>query len=236
MNTGEHNHLNVIRTGFYSSIILTVITLITFGAAMTAIPPSGPYCPGNCMEYPFIDSLAYYPRDYYWMYIAIFQIVTFLIFTISIYFIAPPEKKIFSFIGIAFSMTASTILLADYFIQFAVVPISFMKGEIGGIALISQYNGHGIFIALEELGFFVMSLSLLFISPAFSRRIRLERAIHWILRLPVALTILTFIFYSFKYGTDRSYRFEVVAITINWLTLIVIGILVGIFFHRKHKQ
>lgn len=235
MKTGEYHQLNVIRTGFYSSIILAVITLITFGAAMTAIPPSGPYCPGNCMEYPFSNSLTYYPRDYYWMYIAIFQIVTFLIFTISVHFITPPEKRIYSFIGISFSMIASTVLRVDYFIQFAVVPISFMKRETDGIALLSQYNGHGIFIALEELGFFMMSLSFLFIAPAFSWRIRLGRAIRWILTLPIALTILAFVFYSIKFGTDRSYRFEVAAITINWLTLIVIGILVGIFFHRKQR-
>jgi hypothetical protein len=235
MNTGEYNHFYVTRTGFYSSILLTVITVITFGAAMTAIPPSGPYCPGNCMEYPFIDSLAYYPRDYYWMYFAMFQIVTFLIFMISIHFITPTKKKIFSFIGITFSIISSTVLMADYFIQFAVVPISFMKGETGGIALLSQYNGHGIFIALEELGFFLMSLSFLFVASGFSLRIRLERAIRWILTLPVAFTILAFVFYSIKYGTDRSYRFEVAAITINWLTLIIVGILVGIFFHRKHR-
>ncbi len=236
MNSGDYRQNNVLQTGFYSSIILAVITLITFIAAMTAIPPSGPYCPANCMEYPFSDSLTYYPRDYYWMYFAIFQIVTFIILMISVYFITPHEKKIYSFIGITFAMIASTVLLADYFIQFAVVPISFMKRETEGIALLSQYNGHGIFIALEELGFFMMSLSFLSISSAFSGRMRLERAIRWILRLPFAFTILAFIFYSIKYGTDRSYRFEVAAITINWLALIAIGILVGIFFHSKIKK
>ncbi len=215
MNSGDYRQNNVIQTGFYSSIILTVITLITFIAAMTAIPPSGPYCPANCMEYPFSDSLTYYPRDYYWMYFAIFQIITFIILMISVYFITPPEKKIYSFIGITFAMIASTVLLADYFIQFAVVPISFIKRETDGIALLSQYNGHGIFIALEELGYFMMSLAFLFIAPAFLWRIRLERAIRWILTLPIVVTIFAFVFYSIKYGIDRSYRFEVAAITVN---------------------
>ncbi len=228
--------MNVTRIGYYSSIFLTVLTLITLGFAMTAIPPSGPNCPGNCMEYPFIDSLNYYPRDYYWMYFAIIQLITFLIFIISIHFIAPPEKKIYSFIGISFSMIASIVLLADYFIQFAVVPISFMKGETDGIGILSQYNGHGIFIALEELGYFMMSLSFLFIAPIFSTQNRLEKVIRWILIVPFLGTIIAFIFYTIKYGLDRSYRFEVATITINWLILIVISILIGVFFRRKMKR
>ncbi len=231
MKTESDN--NVIRIGYYSSVLLSVITIITFGFAMTAIPPSGPYCPGNCMEYPFSDSLIYYPRDYYWMYCAIIQLLIYLIFMISIHYIASAEKKIYSFIGISFSIIASVILLSNYFIQFAVIPISFMKGETEGIALLSQYNGHGIFIALEELGFFMMSLSLLFMAPVFPMRNRIEHAIRWILIIPSIGTVISFIFYSIMYGLDRNYRFEVAAISFNWLALIVIGILAGIFFKRQ---
>ncbi len=236
MKTRSDDNFNAIRIGYYASFLLTIITLITFGFAMTAIPPAGPYCTGNCMEYPFLNSLMYYPRDYYWMYFAIIQLVTFMIFMISIHFIMPAEKKIFSFIGISFAMIATIVLLADYFIQFSVVPISFMKGETDGIALLSQYNGHGIFIAMEELGFFMMSLSFFFMAPVFSTPIRLERAIRWILLLPFVGTIIAFVLYTLKYGLDRNYRFEVATITINWLVLILISILIGIFFKRKMKR
>ena len=235
MRTENDKNVNELRIGYYSSIFLAVITLIAFGFAMTAIPPSGPYCPGNCMEYPFLDSLNYYPRDYYWMYFACLQLITFIIFVISIHFVSAPEKKIYSFIGISFSMVTSVILLADYFIQFAVVPISFMKGETEGIGLLSQYNGHGIFIALEELGFIMMSLSLLFIAPVFSRQIRFESWIWWILKIPITGIVVSFVYYNIKYGIDRSYRFEVAAITFNWLILIVVGILAGVYFKRKLK-
>ena len=37
-----------------------------------------------------------------------------------------------------------------------------MNGETDGIALLTQYNGHGIFIAMEELGYITMSISFLF--------------------------------------------------------------------------
>ena len=223
---------NITKFGLYSSILLTILTIITFGFAMTAIPPSGPYCTGNCMEYPFSNLLTYYPGDYRWMYLAIFQLLTFLIFIISIHFIAPTEKKIFSFVSVAFALISTMVLLTDYFTQFSVIPISMMKGETEGIALLIQYNGHGIFIALEELGFIAMSIALFFIAPVFSTTNRLEKSLRWLLYLPLILNFIAFVAYSLMFGIDRSYRFEVAAISINWLLLIPIGILISIFFKR----
>ncbi|MFZ4725138.1 MAG: hypothetical protein ACOYMD_06790 [Paludibacter sp.] len=223
------------KFGFYASIALTILTIITFGFAMTAIPPSGPYCTTNCMEYPFRDLLNYYPRDYYWMYLAIFQLFTFLIFVISIHFSAPYEKKIFSFTSVAFAIISTTVLLADYFIQFAVIPISMIKGETEGIALLTQYNGHGIFIALEELGYITMSIALFFMAPVFFTNNRLEKVIRWLLFLPLILNVLAFVAYSIQYGIDRSYRFEVASISINWLFMISAGISISIFFKQIIK-
>jgi hypothetical protein len=223
------------KFGFYASIALTIFTIVTFGFAMMAIPPAGPYCPGNCMDYPFKDLMNYYPRDYQWMYLAIFQLFAFLIFVISVHFVANSEKKIFSFTGVAFALISTTVLLADYFIQFAVIPISMMKGETEGIALLTQYNGHGIFIALEELGYITMSISLFFLAPVFTSSNRLEKYICWLLFLPFILNIIAFVVYSILFGIDRSYRFEVASISINWLFIIVASILISIFFKRNFK-
>ncbi len=233
MKTEYNINLNALKLGFRSSIVLSCLTLITFALAMMAIPPSGPYCPGNCMEYPYSDSLAYFPRDYYWIFFALFQLITYLIFMISIHFITPSEKKIYSYIAVVFSIIASGILLSDYFIQFSVVPISLMKGETDGIALISQYNGHGIFIAMEELGYLIMSLSFLFLSPVFNRTSALERAIRWCLPAPFILMIAAFAYYTVRYGLDRNYRFEVAAISINWLALIILGVLMAFIYKRE---
>jgi hypothetical protein len=234
-NDMETDNKNIIalKVGFYSSFSLTILTIITFGFAMIAIPPSGPNCPGNCMNYPYPDILSYYPRDYYWMYLAVFQLCTFLIFIIANHFVAPIERKIYSFISVAFALISTTILLADYFLQFSVVPISIMKGQAEGIALLTQYNGHGIFIVLEELGFIMMSIAFIFLSPIFSMKVRLEKAIRWILVTPFVVNVFAFVFYSISFGLDRDYRFEVAAITINWVVTILVGILIGIFFKRE---
>ena len=108
-----------------------------------------------------------------------------------------------------------------------------MKGQTEGIALLTQYNGHGIFIVLEELGFIMMSISFLFLSPIFSMKSRLEKAIRWILIMPFVVNVFAFVFYSISFGLDRDYRFEVAAITINWVVTILVGILIGIFFKRE---
>ncbi|MHC1782444.1 MAG: hypothetical protein AB9891_06740 [Anaerolineaceae bacterium] len=232
----ENNNIAVLKVGNYSSWSLAILTMITFGFAMMAVPPAGPYCPGNCMDYPYPDILSYYPRDYYWLYLAVFQLCVFLIFMIANHFTAPAEKKIFSFISVAFAIISTTVLLGDYFLQFSVVPISVMKGQTEGIAILTQYNGHSIFIVLEELGFTMMSLAFLFLAPVFSMKNRLERTVRWILCLPFVVNIIAFIVYSIQFGLNRDYRFEVAAITINWLVTILIGILIGVFFKREMNK
>lgn len=222
--------------GYYSSILISILTIITFGFAMTAIPPSGPYCPGNCMKYPFSEMLLYYPRDYYWMYVSIFQLFVFMVFMVTNHYTAPIEKKLYTMLSTSFALISSTVLLVAYFTQFSVVPISVMKGEHAGIALLTQYNEHGVFIAMEELGYITMSIALFFLAFAFSNTGRLESAIRVILISQLFLTIVAFLYYSVTFGFERSYRFEVATITINWLVLITIGLLAGLRYRTCIKK
>ena len=236
MKTEYNENISGKRMGFFSSISLVVITLITFGIAMTAVPKSGPFCTLNCIVYPYLDSLKFYPGDYYWMYLAIFQLVIWMIFMISLHFISSDEKKIFSFTSISFALISSIVLSADYFIQFSVVPVSLMKGETDGIALITQYNDHGIFIALEELGYLMMSISFLFMAFVFSRDNLLERSLRWICLAPFILSIVSLVYFSVKFGIDRSYRFEITIISINWLAMVAVSILAGVLLKRQLKK
>lgn len=225
-----------LRFGRYASLAVVIMTVITWGFAMTAVPPAGPYCIGDCMEYPFSDLLDYYPRDYYWMYLAIFQVFAYLLYMISNYVLARTERKIFGLSSVAFSIITAMVLLIAYFVQFSVVPISMMKGETEGIALLTQYNGHGIFIVLEDLAYITMSISFLFLAFAFSPESRLEKAVRLIFVLAFPLIVLSFVSYTILYGLDRSYRFEVAAITVDWLVLISTGILLSIHFRKTLKK
>lgn len=228
----KNNDPAAIKFGVISSWSLAVLTIITFGLAMIAIPPSGPYCVANCMDYPYADLLTYFPRDYFWMYAACVQLCVFLIFAVSFHYNAPVEKKIFSHTAVIFAIIAALTLMANYWVQIAVVPVSVMQGQTEGIALLTQYNGHGIFIALEELGFSLMTIAFFFLGQSLNSNTHLEKSLKVVLTLPVILCILAIIGYSVQYGINRDYLYEVAAITINWLAAIVTGILSGFYFRR----
>jgi len=221
--------------GFYSAILTAVITIVTFGFAMVAIPVSGANCPGNCVEYPYLDTLAQYPRDFLWMPLAILLVLAYVALMASIHSCASGQKKIFSQIGLAFALIAAAILAGDYFIQFSVIPMSLINSETEGLAMMIQYNPHGVFLALEELGYLLMSLSFLFMAPAFSGRSRLESAVGWIFVIAFVLAIISLGVISIIYGLDRQDRFEVIVLSIDWLVLIINGVLLSIVFRRQLK-
>jgi hypothetical protein len=219
--------------GFYISIITTVLTIITFGIAISTPPLSGPFCTGNCFEYPFTDIAGRFPRDYYWMYPAILLSIAYLIMMITIYHATPENKKLFGSLGVAFAIMASLILITDYFIQVSVIQPSLLAGETDGISLLTQFNPHGIFIVLEELGFTLMIISFFALFPIFNGTSTLEKTIKWTTITGFILAVISFSMVSIQYGFNREYRFEVVIISITWLELIFISILIARYFKTK---
>ena len=226
---------NYMKFGSIASFLLSLLTLATFAFALTATPASGPYCNSNCMNYPFSELLLYYPRDYYWMYLAIFQLFAFVIFMVANHFIAIASRKLYTFQSIAFALISATVLLIAYFTQFSVVPVSAMNNETEGIALITQYNDHGLFIAMEELGYITMSIALFFLAFTFHGSSRLEKTIRNILIWQFVLNLMIFIAFTVKFGIERSYMFEVATIAINWMVIIIAGILIGLYYRKKLK-
>lgn len=223
------------RLGFYSSISTLVLTLITFGIAIFTPPLSGPYCKAaSCYAYPYLDIASRFPRDYYWMYPAMLLMISYLVMMVCIHRWALEEKKIYSQIGLYFALMSAFILIADYFVQLSVIQPSLLNGETDGVSMLTQYNPHGIFIVLEELGFMLMSISFLFMAFVFSSG-KLEKAIRWTFVSAFVLTIGSFIAYSVIYGINREYRFELASISFNWLALIMSGALLANLFNRKNK-
>ena len=221
--------------GFYTAIFTVIMTVVTFGFAITAIPISGANCGDLCIEYPYLNTLTQFPKDYLWMPLAIILTLSYLVLMISIHVYASNQRKIFSQIGLSFALLATMVLVGDYFVQFSVVPISLMSGETEGITLLTQYNAHGVFIVLEELGYLLMSLSFLFMAPVFVNKNRLEAAVRWVFVISFLLTVLALTLTSINYGLDRQDRFEVAVISIDWLVLIINGVLLSIVFKRQMK-
>lgn len=161
---------------------------------------------------------------------------TFVILVACIHHCTDDGKKLFSQIGLVFAAISAAVIAVDYYVQVAVLQPSLLLGEMDGVPLFTQYNPHGVFIALENLGYLLMGLSFLFVALAFSGPERLERAVRWILAGGSLLTMLGFFGMHLAYRFDLEYRFEVLAIAINWTALIVAGVLLSILFRRAIQQ
>jgi hypothetical protein len=224
------------KTGYYAALGTVALTVLTFGIAFLTPPLSGPYCAGGCFSYPYSDIAARFPRDYYWMIPAILLSLVYYTLMASIHYSAPADRKIFSHLGLSFALISTATLVIDYFIQLSIIQPSLLQGETDGIAILSQFNAHGVFIVLEEIGFSMMSLSMLCMAPVFVGKTASEKAIRWLFVGCFLLTVLAFVIYTATYGVQREYRFEVAAISINWLTLIAVGALLSRFFHSALSE
>lgn len=220
------------KFGFYISLSLAILTIFTFTIAILTPPLSGPFCQGNCYAYPFHNIADRYPRDYYWMFPAMILSLVYVIFTISIHTASPGDRKIYGRIAVAIAIMAASTLLTCYFVQVTVIQPSLLNGETEGIALWSQYNPHGLFIALEELGYIMMVISFPFLAFTYIPANKTEKMLKWTFLAGFAVAVITFLMILFKFGINREYRYEVAIICIDWLILILAGIFQSIAFKR----
>jgi hypothetical protein len=190
----------------------------------------------SCVIAPYTDVAAFFPRDYVWMYPALLLTAAFVVFMVCIHQYASEDKKLFSLIGLSFAVMSAALIMIDYFIQLTVIQPSLLRGETGGLSLISQYNPHGIFIALEALGYVLISVTFVFAAPVFAGRDWVERTLRWLFVAGFVLAVGLLVVMSLLYGHDLEYRFEVAVISIDWLVLIVAGVLVSIVFRRAGRD
>jgi hypothetical protein len=116
-----------------------------------------------------------------------------------------------------------------------VVPVSLMNGQTAGIPLLIQYNPYGAFIVLEELGYLLMGLSFAFLAPVFAGGGRLAWAIRWVFWGGFVLIVVFLGAISALYGLGRMDRFEIAAISIDWLVLLINGVLLSFLFRRREE-
>jgi hypothetical protein len=230
MNT---NRYIIAKFGYWVSIITAAITVMTFAIAINTPPLSGPYCQTDCFEYPYHEVISRFPRDYYWMFPAIILSFSYLVMMIVFHKSVPQEKNVFSLIGTGFAIISTIILSLDYFVQVSFIQPSLIAGETEGIAMLSQFNPHGLFIILEELGFITMNISFFCLVPVFSSSIRGEKVLKLTFITGFVLMVLSFAAISLIHGLNREYRFEVVIITITWIELIIAGILFARYFKMQ---
>ena len=154
---------------------------------------------------------------------------TFLALVAFIHHQASDDKRLFSQISLSFATISVGLLMLDFFIQWTVVLPSTQTGEVSGLYLFTQYNPHGLFVSIESLAYLLMSTSFLALAPLYSGG-GLQRSIQRIFVAGFVLAVCSFVVLAM--ARQDIVQFEVLVIMIDWLTLIVTGIMMAILFKR----
>lgn len=214
------------RFGFWIAAATAFMTVLTFALALTALPDKVPY--------PFTEQLIsdQWPGDYFWLYPAMVLMLLFVALVAAIHQYAADMRKTYSLLALCLAVIAAAVLLINYYIQAVVMQPSLEKGQVDGWSIFTQYNPHGIFIALEELGYLLMSLVFLCLAPVFPARTTLERALRWLFLFSFAAAVASLAVVVALRGMYREDVFEIIIISIVWLTLIAGGTLLALLFRQ----
>ena len=221
------------RLGFWTAIVTIVVVAVFAVVAIPTPPRSGPFCASACVAYPYVDVAQFIPGDYLWLLPGILLAPTFVVLMACIHAYAPEPKKIYSRIGLSFALIYAVVILVDYYLQLTVVVPSLQAGETEGLSLFTQYDPHGLFIALESLSYTMLTLALLFAAPVFAGG-RVERAIRGLFVLSFVLAVAAFVGLAVL-GHDLI-AFEVTVLMVIWIVLIASGLLLGIVFRRAAQS
>lgn len=218
------------RPGQAVAVLTGVLTVGTFGLALTALPDKVPY--------PFTDPVIarQWPGDYLWMYPAMVLMVAFVALVAALLELATPARRVFGVLALALAAIAAGVLLVDYYVQVTVLPVSLEKGQLDGWSMLTQYNPHGVFLALEELGYLLMVGVFLALVPLLAGSSGTERVLRWLFLGSAAATVVAFVAVSLRLGIGRGDVFEIAVISIVWLTLIAASPLLAVVFHRAGAQ
>jgi hypothetical protein len=209
--------------GFWSAILASVFTIlfVLLAVVTSLIFPIKTWSgiQTYAENFNFFDMASFIP--------AFFLAPTMVILIACINAIAPETKKIFSQIGLAFTIVYAAIIPTNYYLQLFVVRLNLQGGTLEGLSILAQPNLHSTFFALETLGYAFLSLATLFVSSVFTSG-KLEI---WIRSLFIASGAVG-IFGVLVAPFDQPYL--VFAGLGLWsLTFPMSTILLSIFFHRS---
>lgn len=218
-------------------LLTAILTLATFAVAYMTPPRSGPLCTTGCIPPPYTDAARFVPRDYLWLYPAI--VVTVLIVVIIAALTAQggssPGRSVLGRSSLAIAGVGAGVLIVDYGTQLAVVQPMLTLGEADGLGFLTQYHPHGLFIGLEDIGYAALAAAFVMAGAAMTASSRAERAMRWILSLAGGIVIAALAVMAALYGSDLAYRFELLAISVIWLAVVLVGAALAVARLRTPK-
>lgn len=205
---------------------MSVVRAVAAALAGVALPNSGRNCRVDCVGYPVTGQVvaAQFPRDYLWMLPAMLALLLLSVLVAVLHEYAGdagPAARVSALLGFGLAALGSGLLLVDCFVQVTVVQPSFEKGQLDGLALITQYNPNVVLIAVEEIGYLLIDASPSCAGPRSSPTPPAPAAPSaGFSASGVGATLVALIRVAAIYGTDRQDTFEVAAISIVWVVLI----------------
>ncbi len=223
---------SALRLGSWVAFLTAVLAGVFAVAGISTPPRSGPFCVDACVAYPYADVAQYIPGDYLWLLPGILLAPAFVVLMACVHGHAAEPRRIYSRIGLAFALVYAVVILVDYSLQLGVVAPSLRAGETEGLALFTQYDPHGFFIALEALAYSMLMVALLFAAPVFAGR-GAERAVRGLFTVGFVLAVAAFVGLALLHGDLVA--FEVTVLMIVWIELTASGVLLGVLFRRAGR-
>jgi hypothetical protein len=212
---------------------MTVVVTAIFAVVAIATPArSGPFCGSGCIPAPYVNVTQFIPGDYLWLIPGILLAPIFVGLVACIHSYASETRKAFSRIALSFAVIYAAVIIVNYFVQFTVVIPSLQGGETQNLSLLTQYNPHGFFIALEVLAYLSMAITFLAAAPVFFRG-KLEGTIRVLFVLGFVAAAAAFVGF-WLLGHDLI-AVEVTVLMVDWMVLIVGGTLLSILFRRAGR-
>jgi hypothetical protein len=147
--TDSVNKNYVYQLGFWSAIIATLLVTIAGITATASIQP-------------FATIIGFLLTP------------SFLVVMACIHCYASESKKVFSLVGLSFTIIYATLISINYFIQ-----LTFVNQTTFDVSIFSMTNPQSMMWVIEILGYFFMGLATLFAAPVFSSG-RIEKIIKWL--------------------------------------------------------
>ncbi|UWZ86331.1 hypothetical protein [Occallatibacter riparius] len=223
------------RLGFAVGLLLAAMAAAGFGLGIITPPRSGAWCTANCTAYPYIDAGRFFPRDYWWMLPGITLAPLFMTLAACMHFCIPLVRRLWTLLAICCATAATTLIALDYFVQVLVVQPSLTHHEHDGIAILTQYNPHGLFLVLEDLGYLLLAKTMLLAAIALPAGGKHASGLRWTLGIAGGLALASFPVFAVLFGADMALPFELAVITIVWIGLVPSGILAALWIRYVEK-
>lgn len=221
------------RIGAPVAVALAALAALAFMVGILTPPHSGPWCSGDCIAYPYADATRFFPRDYWWMIPAILLAPLFTVVAVCAHFCTPERSQPFSLLAVCFSLIATSLVSLDYFMQLVLVQPGLDRHEF--VALFTQYNPHGLFIALEGIGYLMMAAAFFFLSLAIPRQSLPAVFLSWALNTAALVGFVAFVGMAVAYGPEMGIPFETAIITVDWIALVAAGSLLSLIFRKAGR-